>query len=124
MVFLDRLYRITRLLSKKNLNCSVGEGAVCLSETDDAFGQGAWNCETSLECLENVDEMFHAAEVRGFQFADHTIDASIPQSYNGFYKIRRYLLTLFYNYGVLDRRILYGFITGVHQKFSEKLVLG
>ena len=48
---------------KRILNCDAGEGMECLNEAVGAFEQIAVNCDTSPECLENVDEMFHGSEV-------------------------------------------------------------
>ena len=48
---------------QRTLNCDVGEGIDCLNEAVGAFEQIAVNCDTSPECLENVDEMFHVSEV-------------------------------------------------------------
>ena len=48
---------------RRSLNCSAGEREACLNETDKAFAQRVLNCSASLDCLENVNEMFHAPEV-------------------------------------------------------------
>ena len=49
---------------RRTFKCDAGEGIQCLHETDRGnFEQSAWNCETSPECFENVEEMFHASEV-------------------------------------------------------------
>ena len=48
---------------RRILSCDAGEGIKCLNEVVGAFEQIAVNCDTSPECLENVDGMFHASEV-------------------------------------------------------------
>ena len=48
---------------RRTFTCNAGEGIECLSETNEAFEQRALNCNTSVECLENVTEMFRELEV-------------------------------------------------------------
>ena len=44
--------------------CDAGQGIECLNETGGGnFEQTAYYCDTSSNCLENVEEMFYASEV-------------------------------------------------------------
>ena len=54
---------------RRTFTCDAGEGIECLNEADGSFEQVTVNCDASLECLENVEEMFYASEVSGFLFA-------------------------------------------------------
>ena len=52
---------------RRNFTCDAGEGIECLNDADgDNFEQVTVNCSASLECLENVEEMFHTSEVSDF----------------------------------------------------------
>ena len=48
---------------RRTFTCDAGEGLDCLNVTKGAFEQVAVNCDTNLECLENVEELFRGSEV-------------------------------------------------------------
>ena len=59
----DECTELLGCFRRRILSCGAGEGIACLNEAVGAFEQIAVNCDTSPECLENVDEMFHGSEV-------------------------------------------------------------
>ena len=59
----DECTELLGCFRRRTLSCDAGEGIDCLNEAVGAFEQIAVNCDTSPECLENVDEMFQGSEV-------------------------------------------------------------
>ena len=59
MDFLSRVLESKFCFRRRSFTCDADEELSCSNETGGGFAQIASNCNSSPECLKNVNEMFH-----------------------------------------------------------------